>query len=916
MRHKRSAIRQPRTTFTGKLYIRYGIPPLSAIVSPMPNLPIHDVLPDIKDTLTTHNRLVLQAPPGAGKTTAVPIALLDQSWLGNKQIIMLEPRRLAARNAAARMAFLLGEKVGKTVGYQIRQDNCFGDKTKILVVTEGILTRKLQADPELKKTALVIFDEFHERSLHADLSLALCLQSQQILREDLKILVMSATLNTDAVATLLDNAPIIQSEGRSFPVENKYLGNIIRQHNTNPQQQLMINLTNTVKKIIHEHEGNCLVFLPGVKEINQLSRQIKQILDKESISNLLIAPLHGSLNKQQQDLAIAAPPASSSHKAMRKIVLATNIAETSITIEGISCVIDSGLERILDYSPASGMNRLNTRSISQDSAVQRSGRAGRLSAGVCYRMWTAEQQPHLAKHVSAEILHSDLSSLVLELANWGVTQMDDMQWMDLPPAGATEQAKTLLQQLGAIDELENINAHGRNMLKLGTHPRLAHMMLAALQLDQAYHACLIASLLTEKDIFQAARSDKNAEKSADIHDRINILAHGRFNHQGIDSQQCKRIIQTADDFFRRLKQCRESISHKGALNKDRPDANYSGVLLAYAYPDRIAKRRNANEARYLLSNGKGAVIPPFLQHHLHEYLVVANLDANFSANRGEACIYLAADISADQLQEYFSENIQYEERVQWNENTQRVEVKQTNRMGKIMLEESIQNDVKNTKTQEAIQQCLMQAVRDTKLECLNWSAKALSLKQRVQFINHHLDNSAALKKQFGDAPLPDFSEQRLSDTIDAWLQPHLSHENSLKQCLKLDLYSLLLNQLSWEQQQLIKQLAPERISVPSGSAVNIDYSDQEQPVLAVRLQEVFGLYDTPTLFNGQCKLMMHLLSPARKPMQVTQDLNSFWKTTYHDVKKELRGKYKRHYWPDDPFTAQATSKTKKQMNRE
>jgi len=877
----------------------------------MQTLPINNVLSDIKDKLTTHNRLVLQAPPGAGKTTAVPIALLDQQWLGDRKIIMLEPRRLAARNAAARMAFLLNEKVGETVGYQIRQDNCFSDKTKILVVTEGILTRKLQADPELKKMALVIFDEFHERSLHADLSLALCLQSQQILREDLKILMMSATLNTDAVATLLDNAPIIQSEGRSFPVENKYLDKVTSQNNTNPQQQLMINLTNTVKKFIHEHEGNCLVFLPGVKEINQLSRQIKQLLENESESkssmNILIAPLHGSLNKQQQDLAITSP----SDKAIRKIVLATNIAETSITIEGISCVIDSGLERMLDYSPASGMNRLNTRSISQDSAVQRSGRAGRLSAGVCYRMWTAEQQPRLLKHASAEILNSDLSSLVLELANWGVTQVDEMQWMDLPPSSAIEQAKTLLQQLSAIDDSGKINAHGRDMLRLGTHPRLAHMMLAALKLDQVYHACLIASLLTEKDIFQA-----NANKSADIHDRLNVLVHARSNHHssnqhGIDKQQCKRIIQTANDFFKRVKHCNQSMTNKATLNKETPDNNVSGVLLAYAYPDRIAKRRNGNEARYLLSNGKGAFIPPYFQHHLHEYLVVANLDAK----QGEACIYLAADISAEQLQEYFIDNIQHEERVEWNESAQRVEAKQTSHIGKIILQKSILHDVKNTETQNAIQQCLMQAVKDTGLECLNWNAQANNLKQRVQFINRHINNTE-VKKQFADQPLPDFSEQTLSDTLDEWLQPCLNNENSLKQCFKLDLHSLLLNQLSWKQQQLIKQLAPMRISVPSGSAVNIDYSDPVQPVLAVRLQEVFGLYDTPTVLNGQCKLMMHLLSPARHPMQVTQDLNSFWKTTYHDVKKDLRGKYKRHYWPDDPFTAQATSKTKKQMNRD
>ena len=869
---------------------------------PSPTLPIHGVLADIKDKLSTHNRLVLQAPPGAGKTTAVPIALLDESWLGDQQIIMLEPRRLAARNAAARMAFLLGETVGERVGYQIRQDSCFSHQTKILVVTEGLLTRKLQADPELQNTALVIFDEFHERSLHADLSLALCLQSQEVLREDLKILVMSATLNTDAVASLLDNAPIIQSEGRSFPVENRYLDSVNRPHHTRPQQQLMTDLSNAIKRFIHGHEGNCLVFLPGVKEINQLSRQIKQQLDRESITNILIAPLHGSLSKTQQDLAISAP----ADKAMRKIVLATNIAETSITIDAITCVIDSGLERILDYNPASGMNRLTTRSISQDSAVQRSGRAGRLSAGICYRMWTAQQQPRLLKHAPAEILHSDLSSLVLELANWGVTDAHELQWMDMPPNGAIAQANTVLQQLHAIDEQGNITAHGRDMLKLGTHPRLAHMILAAVRLDQAYHGCLIASLLSEKDIFRS-----NSDKSADIHDRISVLVHGRSTHHSIDQQQCKRIIQTADDFFQRLKRCSRSMSNKPGRGKGRPDASLSGVLLAYAYPDRIAKQRSPNEERYLLSNGKGAVIPPYMQHHLHEYLVVANLDAK----QGEACIYLAADISAEQLQAYFADHIQHEERVEWNANAQRVEVKQISRMGKIMLQESILHDVKNTGTQAAIQRCLMHAIRDTRLACLNWSTKAVSLKQRVQFINHHCHHNQAVKKQMKDQPLPDFSEQALIDTLDAWLQPHLSHENSFRQCFKLDVYNLLFNQLSWQQQQQIKNTAPEKIRVPSGSSVIIDYSDPAQPVLAVRLQEVFGLYDTPTLLNGQCKLTMHLLSPARKPMQVTQDLNSFWQTTYHDVKKELRGKYKRHYWPDDPFTAQATGKTKKQMNR-
>ncbi len=883
----------------------------------MLNLPINDVLSEIQNTLKTHNRVVLQAPPGAGKTTAVPIALLDQPWLNNKQIIMLEPRRIAARNAASRMAFLLNEKVGQTVGYQIRQDKCFSEKTKILVVTEGILTRKLQADPELKKTALVIFDEFHERSLHADLSLALCLQSQQILRDDLKVLVMSATLNSHAISSLLgddyaNKAPIIQSEGRSYPVDIRYLDKAIKE---NDYLQLISDLVSTVKQVIAEHQGNCLVFLPGVKEINQLAGQVKQFLKTEDINNILITPLHGSLNKQQQDQAIVSAP-----DGLRKIVLATNIAETSLTIEGISCVIDSGLERILEYNPSSGMNTLKTQFISQDSAEQRSGRAGRLSAGVCYRLWTAQQQQRLVKHSLAEILHSDLSTLVLELSNWGVQQVDELQWLDCPPASATEQAKILLQQLGAIDSKGRINQHGRDMLRLGTHPRLAHMILSAAKLGQAYHACLIAGILTEKDLFLAS-----AEKTVDIHDRLSALLQTRQlqtrscrtqsykNQHNIDLQQCRRIIQTADDFFKRVKRCTQ-----GSINNNDEKQlidDLSGVLLAYAYPDRIAKQRNKNSPRYLLSNGKGAIIPAHLQHSLHEFLVIANLDAKQS----EASIYLAAEITAQQLQDYFIDNIQQLESIEWNQIQQRVEAKHTGRIGKIILQETRISDANTAENKQAVQQCLLQAIKDTGLLCLNWSAQADNLKQRVQFINHQLNNNHALKQQLIETrsietQLPDFSEETLLNTLAEWLQPHLTNENSIKQCQKLDLHKLLSSQLSWQQQQLINKLAPEKITVPSGSAIRIDYSDPAQPVLAVRLQEVFGLYDTPTLLNGHCKVMMHLLSPARRPMQVTQDLNSFWQTTYHEIKKELRGKYKRHYWPDDPLTAQATSKTKKQMN--
>jgi len=872
----------------------------------MHNLPINEVLPDIQRSLLSNQRLVLQAPPGAGKTTAVPLALLDQPWLMGKQIIMLEPRRIAARNAAARMASLLNEKVGKTVGYQIRQDNCFSKETKILVVTEGILTRKLQADPELKNIALVIFDEFHERSLHADLSLALCLQSQQVLNEDLKILVMSATLNTHAIANLLNDAPIIQSEGRSYPVDIHYLDKPIKKtsNHYDNQQQRMLALVKVVKQVINEHTGSCLVFLPGVKEISQLLGRIKKILVEEAQKNIVLAPLHGSLSKQQQDLAITTPK-----KGVRKIVLATNIAETSLTIEGIDCVIDSGLERILQHNNSSGMNSLITQFISEDSAIQRSGRAGRLTAGICYRLWTSQQQQRLVKHSLAEILHSDLSSLVLELANWGVQTIDELQWLDNPVASAIEQAQVLLIKLSAIEhngaDIGKITTHGRDILNLGTHPRLAHMMLSSLELKQSYHACIIASILSEKDLFLSS-----ADKSIDIHDRITILhnfikgnnKNSDLNQYDIDIPQCKRIIQTASELFQRLKRSNSNIDFS---SYEQIDSQYSGVLLAYAYPDRIAKQRDNSVNRFLLSNGKGAAIPEFLQQHAYDYLVVANLDVKKGREQAEATIYLAAEINESQLEDYFIELIQHEECISWNSVHQRVESKQISRIDNLIIQET----VSPAKNRQDIHRCLLEGIKEVGIQCLHWSPKALNLKQRITFINHQSSNLQL------DVDLPDFTDEALLASLTDWLIPHLSSENSIKQCQKLDIASLLKNMLSWEQQKLVDKLAPERLTMPSGSAITIDYSDINQPVLAVRLQEVFGMYETPDLLGGKVKVMMHLLSPARKPMQITQDLNSFWKTTYHEVKKELRGKYKRHYWPDDPFTAQATSKTKKNMHK-
>ncbi len=861
----------------------------------MTQLPIYDVLDDIKTQLNNHNRLVLQAPPGAGKTTAVPIALLQQDWLQNRQIIVLEPRRIAARNAAARMAYLLNEKVGETVGYQIRQDKCLSRDTKILVVTEGILTRKLQADPEQANTALIIFDEFHERSLDADLSLALCLQSQQILNENLKILVMSATLNTTSIAKLLDDAPIIQSEGRSFPVAIHYLEKSIQQTGQFhiSTSALMTALLTCLKKIVDEHTGSCLVFLPGVAEINRLFSLLHEWLNENNIKNIVLARLHGSLNKQYQDQAI-----KPSRKGDRKIVLATNIAETSLTIDGIDCVVDSGLERVLQYQPATAMNCLQTQFISLDSANQRAGRAGRLSAGHCYRLWTSQQQARLTKHSQAEILRSDLSALMLELANWGVKECSELAWIDLPPRSSVEQARTLLQQLSAIDKQGKITVHGKNMLRLGASPRLAHMMLSAVDIHQTYHACLIAAILSEKDLFLAS-----SNKSADIHDRLSILLAAKIDDKNINRQLCKQILQTADDFFKRI-QSIENIKQKEDV-----DSSLSGVLLAHAYPDRIAKQRHKNQSRYLLCNGKGAVIAENLQQHDYAYLVVANMDAKTA--KSDAVIYLFAEIDESQIVEYFSDLIEQLETTQWNHAQQRVDVTQTSSIGKIILQQQLITSPNKT----AIHACLLDAVKAQSLDCLYWSSQAVQFKQRVECLRYGIGVYTALKNQYKEEAVVNFSDEYLLQHLDDWLLPHLTHENSIKQLQKLDMLPILESQLSWSQLQLLNQLVPATITVPSGSNIKIDYSDAKQPVLAVRLQEVFGLYETPCILNGQLQLMMHLLSPAHRPMQVTQDLNNFWRSTYHDVKKELRGKYKRHYWPDDPFTAQATSKTKKNMHR-
>ena len=829
----------------------------------MKNLPIIQVLPEVKEKLKDYNRLVLQAPPGAGKTTALPLALLNEPWLKGKKILMLEPRRLAVRSSASRMAELLGERVGQRIGYQIKMDSQYSNETQILIITEGILTRKLQQDPSLEDVALIIFDEFHERSLHADLSLALALESQTILREELKILIMSATLNTTAISKLLENAPLIESKGRSFPVERVYLD----KNSIQPtKRDIPTYVHKLLLKILLEEEGNILVFLSGVREI----KLVEKLLSSDKHENISISTLYGNLSKEAQDRAIKAPP-----KGHRKVVLSTNIAQTSLTIEGITVVVDSGLQNISVFNPFSGMNKLENSFISEDAATQRAGRAGRLCAGKAYHLW--HKSKILLKHDTPEILLADLSQMVLELALWGNDDIYALSWMDKPPITAITHAKQLLIQLGALNKNNSITTHGKAMSSFGLHPRLAHMMLKAKELNLAYEASLLAVLLTEKDIYHKGIGLSNMRERVtllhDVAQKVSLPKHL------INLKQCHYLLANA----KRLEK----------VQKESINTELLGVLLAFAYPDRIAALRQSNSGNYLLSNGKGATLHREDELFNTSYLVICDLDAKST----HASIYKACELTRTQIEEYLEcETIDL---VTWNEEQQRVEARLVQRYGSIVLKEMQINPLSNNALTEEIQEVLLDELEAFGLGVLNWSKEALNLKERVNFLHFH------------SVDFPNFSDAYLLENMDEWLAPYLTGITTLKACQNLNLYQILLGLLNFEQTKLLDNLAPKKLKVASGSNIIIDYSNIKQPILAVRLQEMFGTQTTPTILNGKVKLMIYLLSPASRPMQVTQDLESFWSNTYDEVKKELRGKYKKHYWPDNPLEAQATSKTKK-----
>ena len=834
----------------------------------MKNLPIYDVLDDIKTTLNTESALILEAPPGAGKSTVVPISLLDESWLGNKIIIILEPRRVAARMVAVQMAKLLGEEVGQSVGYQVKMESCYSKQTKLLVVTEAILVRKLQSDQALEDVAMVIFDEFHERSIHTDLSLALCLQVQELLRPDLKLLIMSATLDSLELTNLLGKIPVINSKGKIYDVENIYLETNIKQPDSKSINTLLLNIT---LKSIKEDEGDILVFLAGSREIQKLQFLLEESLKEKNIE---ILPLYSTLSKEKQDKAI-----SKSNK--RKIILSTNIAQTSLTIEGVKVVIDSGLEKVSRYNYSNAMNHLELSFISNDSAIQRAGRAGRLSDGKCYKLW--HKSKILQETSKAEILRTDLSSFFLDLALWGYEDIKEFKFLDYPQEVVQNSTNLVLQELQMLKEDNQITKFGKKSLILGVHPRFAFMILRANELGFAYEACLLSAMLSEKDIF------KNMSFNCDIYSRFLHLYEKDFDSAYINSHLAKIVLKQAEFFYGKLKNIE-------AINKKTQKINEEilSILLLLAYPDRLAKQRGKNDTKYKLSNGKGAILNIEDSLFNEEFLVISNLNAHTK----DSYINQAIKISLQTIEKEFESYIQKKESITYNKENKKFDIKEHYYFYALELySRAISNDAKHD-----FSKLLLELIKKEGLELLTWSKKAIELQNRVNFINENMNND-----------FPIFTNDVLLETLELWLEPYLQNITTVKELEALDMYSILVGIIPWEKQQLLETLAPNSIKVPSGSNIKIDYSNPKNPILAVKIQEMFGLSVTPKILNNTIALQIHLLSPALRPIQITNDLKSFWENSYDEVRKELFSKYKKHYWPTNPFEAIATSKTKKHM---
>jgi len=814
------------------------------------NLPIRDALPALLAALARRSNAVLQAPPGAGKTTGVPLALLGQAWLGTGKIVMLEPRRLAARAAARRMAELLGEPVGETVGYRVRLETRVSRRTRIEVVTDGVFTRMIQDSPDLDGIGAVLFDEFHERRLETDLGLALTLDAQSGLRPELRLIAMSATLDAGPVAALMGDAPVITSEGRAFPVEIRHLAA--------PAPNRLAEAVADAVDLALAHPGGLLVFLPGGGEI----RRVQRLLAARRLGpNIDLLPLYGDLDPGAQDKALSpAPP------GRRKIVLATSIAETSLTIDGVRQVIDAGLARGQRYDPRTGMVRLETGKVSQAGAAQRAGRAGRVEPGIAWRLWPEALHKALAPRAEPEIVLADLAPLALELAQWGLADAGALRLLDPPNPAAFATARRLLAELGAFDADGRLTGHGRRMAALGLAPRLAHMVLTAAEQGNGVLAAAIAAALGERDI---------VGRDADLRSRLELIERPAGN-----------------DAARRAREIARRLARQIDLPWGPVDPAGAGAVLALAYPDRIAKRR-AETGRFRLSGGQGAYLPEQDPLAGADFLAIADLDGQAP----DARIWLAAPLTQAELEPALGDRIRTDDEVVFEPATRSVQARRRRRLGALVL-----GDAPLAKPKpQAVTAALIDGIRQTGLSVLPWTPAAEVFRHRVGF-------AARLDGPAGGWPALD--DASLAGTLVDWLAPALDGKRSLGDLATLDLLSLLRNRLEWNQQQALDRLAPTHVTVPSGSHIAIDYGADDTPILAVKLQEMFGLAETPAIAGGRVRLKLHLLSPARRPIQVTSDLGGFWAGSYKAVRADLRGRYPRHPWPENPLEALPTARAK------
>jgi ATP-dependent helicase HrpB len=835
--------------------------------------PIDAILPQIKKAVQCNSSVILHAPPGAGKTSCVPLALLDVIPPEQGRIVMLEPRRIAAVSAARWMAHVLNEQAGGTIGYAIRFDTKKSAKTRIEVVTEGVLTRRLQSDPGLEGTAMVIFDEFHERSIHADLALALCLDVRRVLRPDLKILVMSATLASGPISSLLGSAPVLTSAGKAYPVEERYLDN-----GTAP---LPGRIASAVKIALKETRGDVLVFLPGSGEIRACARALHESPDINN-GGIALHALYGDLPFEEQERAIIPS------KEKRKIVLATNIAETSLTIEGVQVVIDSGLTRMLRHDPATGMNRLVTISISRASAEQRKGRAGRLGPGVCYRLYGRHALQIMLPFTKPEMLVSDLSQLVLELAVWGVKNPQELLWLDTPPAAAWEAGLSLLKNLGAVDPSGAVTPRGKDMARLPLHPRLSCLMMRSQEVGRVRLGADLAAILTGRDVFRQSAANRIFAEP-DILERVDALRRRRRGEEAgekVDLSALRAVERAATQLMQMMPEMGGAPP-----SADTVDAEMVSRLLLSAYPDRICKRREEGGGRFIHAQGRGVRLS--LDSHLVDspYILAISVDAG---EKAEGVVHMAAPITEELIRSECGKHIEIIRRTEWDRKEGRIVAALEERLETLLLSRK-----HFTPPDEEAVPILCEVIRTTP-GVLAFSKEAKQFQARA----------GLLKRAFPEETWPDLSDVQLLARPEEWLLPWLNGIRSVQGLASLNILQALKAKLSWEQQRRLDERAPSSLTVPSGSRTMLDYTAGDQPILAVKLQEMFGLADTPVIANGRVKVLLHLLSPAQRPVQITQDLKGFWNSAYQQVKKDLKGRYPKHPWPDDPWNAVPTRRTK------